>query len=168
MDANELADLHKISNPWLTITEERLFQRPPQRHPAYAEVLSEPECFNLLRSETFGRIAYGELDPPRIHVIPVNYAIRGRSIVFSTGAGAKLHAVLHGAAVSFEVDSRDVRTGLGWSVLVCGSAEVVSDPTVGLGLSPPPSADGADRTYVVEVSPCSISGRRLQTMALSP
>jgi hypothetical protein len=59
-------------------------------------------------------------------ILPVNYALDGHVIVIRTGPGTKLTAAQH-ANVAFEVDAVDEQRGTGWSVLVLGVAEMVTD-----------------------------------------
>ena len=61
-------------------------------------------------------------------IYPVNHAVDGRSIVFRTDPGTKLHGLLRSPAVCFEVDAADPSDGTGWSVLVKGRAVEVRDP----------------------------------------
>jgi nucleotide-binding universal stress UspA family protein/nitroimidazol reductase NimA-like FMN-containing flavoprotein (pyridoxamine 5'-phosphate oxidase superfamily) len=86
--------------------------------------LPAPECFRLLATQEVGRLATEAGDFPL--VIPVNHGMDGTSVVIRMHPGTTLAAVL-GANVSFEVDEIDRRTRSGWSVLVRGRAQVVSD-----------------------------------------
>ena len=47
--------------------------------------LATAACWDLLRSQTLGRLAVVMHDAPEI--FPVNYAVGEEAIVFSTGAG---------------------------------------------------------------------------------
>ena len=51
----------------------------------------------------------------------MNYVLDGDAIVFATGAGSKLSAVVRSPVV-FEVDDTDEATRSGWSVVVHGHA----------------------------------------------
>jgi len=65
-------------------------------------------------------------------ILPVNFILDrdtdGTSIVFSTGEGDKLDAVRKGRVITFEVDAVELAVQAGWSVLVMGRAEVITDP----------------------------------------
>jgi nitroimidazol reductase NimA-like FMN-containing flavoprotein (pyridoxamine 5'-phosphate oxidase superfamily) len=61
-------------------------------------------------------------------IIPVNYLLDEDTVVFRTDAGSKLHAAIRGAPVAFEVDGVDQDRQVGWSVVVRGRAEEVTDP----------------------------------------
>ena len=86
------------------------------------EELDEAECLRLLASTTVGRVGLVVQDRPI--VLPVNYAVDGRTLVFRTGEGT----VLNNAAlqmIAFEVDKIDDETHTGWSVLAQGVAQDV-------------------------------------------
>ncbi len=86
------------------------------------EELDEAECLQLLASTTVGRVGFVVEDRPI--VLPVNYAVDGRTVVFRTGEGT----VLNRAAlqmIAFEVDKIDDATHSGWSVLAQGVAQDV-------------------------------------------
>jgi uncharacterized protein len=126
------------------------------------EIMSPEECWTQLSRLPVGRIAFVNAGTPVI--LPVNYAVDGRSIVIRTAVGEKLHAASVGQPVAFEVDSWEDRHRSGWSVLVQGLAEEVEDaPTLerldGLGLAP--WADSVERDRWVRIRTEEISGRRL-------
>ena len=86
------------------------------------EELDEAECLRLLASTTVGRVGFVVEDRPI--VLPVNYAVDGRTVVFRTGEGTVLNkAALH--VIAFEVDKIDDATHSGWSVLAQGVAQDV-------------------------------------------
>lgn len=68
-----------------------------------AVTLIAHECWDALRSEEFGRLAYS-LDG-EVHIVPINYAVDGTRLVFRTAAGSKMKAVMEGGQVAFEIDS---------------------------------------------------------------
>ena len=61
-------------------------------------------------------------------VFPVNYGLDDNVVVFRTRPGTRLVAA-HQAHVAFHVDHHDEATRSGWSVLVQGMAEDVTDRT---------------------------------------
>jgi len=87
--------------------------------------LDEARCLTLLGECRVGRVAVLVSGVP--HVVPVNYAMFDGAIVFRSGTGTKLHAAIESQPVSFEVDRIDEATRTGWSVLVSGTATVVTD-----------------------------------------
>jgi uncharacterized protein len=60
-------------------------------------------------------------------IIPVNYLLDDDKVVIRTDAGSKLAAALRGAPVALEVDGVDETRQVGWSVVVRGRAEEVTD-----------------------------------------
>ena len=89
------------------------------------EVLDEHECFRLLRACHLGRVALSLGALPA--VFPVHYALLGRDPVFRTDAGAKLTAASAGNVVCIEIDDADPESHGGWSVMVTGPADVLTD-----------------------------------------
>ena len=91
------------------------------------ELLSEPECVELLRSKSVGRIALSASSLP--FVVPVRYVVDGGRILMRTGQGTRMAAATSDAVVAFEVDDFDAALDAGWSVMVQGLArEVHRDP----------------------------------------
>src|SRR5687767_14260754 len=64
--------------------------------------LTSDECWEMLRGEEFGRLAYRLVD--EVHITPINYAVDGGSLLFRTAEGNKLLAVVMGSEVAFEID----------------------------------------------------------------
>jgi len=125
------------------------------------QILPEEECHVLLAGGTLGRVGVTMGALPAI--FPVNYGMMDGAVVFYTGEGVKLRAALDGAVVAFEVDAVDTTTHSGWSVMIVGLAEDVTDPdelaAVGrLGLEP---WAGGERSHAVRIRPQFISGRRV-------
>ncbi|MGY1704804.1 pyridoxamine 5'-phosphate oxidase family protein [Geodermatophilus sp. SYSU D00697] len=82
------------------------------------------ECYRLLRTQQVGRLGVNAEHYPLI--FPVNYGMDHDTIVIRTSPGTKLAAADH-ANVTFEVDAIDPVHRSGWSVLVRGLAEEVTD-----------------------------------------
>ena len=90
------------------------------------EVVSEltsEQCWEMLREEEFGRLAYRLVD--EIHITPINYAIESGSVLFRTAEGNKLLAVVMGADVAFEIDRYDEDSAR--SVVVRGTARLLPE-----------------------------------------
>lgn len=100
-----------------------MFDAPTDR--GGLEVLTLEESYELLRSVPVGRVAFVEGGEPAI--LPVNHQVDGRSIVFRSGYGSKLDAAWNEVPAAFEVDGWDDGERTGWSVLVRGTAEMVTD-----------------------------------------
>ncbi|PRI10416.1 pyridoxamine 5'-phosphate oxidase family protein [Leucobacter massiliensis] len=85
------------------------------------EVLSEQECWERLKTQAVGRLVtrVGEV----IDIVPINYVVDGRSIVFRTAAGSKLVELTINSSVLFEVD--EIGEDAAWSVVVRGNARAL-------------------------------------------
>jgi nitroimidazol reductase NimA-like FMN-containing flavoprotein (pyridoxamine 5'-phosphate oxidase superfamily) len=126
------------------------------------ETLDRAACIELLAHHRFvGRLAV--VIDGRPIILPVNYLFDHDSVVFCTASGTKLNAVVGDADVAFEVDDSSPLHHSGWSVLVRGHAEVITDPgeLARLRNGPlRPWAKGA-RANWVRISLDEISGRRI-------
>lgn len=124
--------------------------------------LNRAECIELLRSELrLGRIGYVVDGLPMI--VPVNFAVDGESVVFVTAAGSKLSWLSTHTRVAFQVDHGRPLDESGWSVLVHGTAQEVTDPAE-LELlrgGPLHSWAVAAGEHYVRVTIAEVSGRRL-------
>jgi nitroimidazol reductase NimA-like FMN-containing flavoprotein (pyridoxamine 5'-phosphate oxidase superfamily) len=118
--------------------------------------LGRDECLALLSAHSVGRIAVTGVDGLPF-VVPVNYRLRGDSVVFRTDRGTKLDA-LGRHPVAFQIDEIDPIAQTGWSVLVQGVAHespphelapVHVEPWVG------------PKHHWIQVVPRFISGRRI-------
>ncbi len=89
------------------------------------EILSDEQCLARLRSSTVGRVGFVDAGSPSI--LPVNYAMDGRAIVFRSAPGSKLSAGMMQRPVAFEIDAWNAVDHLGWSVLAKGIADEVLD-----------------------------------------
>jgi uncharacterized protein len=124
------------------------------------ETIDRADCLHLLRAHGLGRLAITLRDQPMI--FPVNYAMDGDRVVFRTDRGTKLHAAV-GHAVAFEIDGFDRLYHEGWSVVVIGIAQEVTDgaeiarlATLPLG----PWAPG-EHAHWVRIRTGAITGRRI-------
>ena len=125
-------------------------------------ILDPAECLDLLMAGGVGRVGFAAADG--IMMLPVNFAVAGKSIIFRTAPDTLL-AVYANAQVSFEVDHMDDELREGWSVLVHGHAHKIADEREVRRLEAAtrlvPWAGGA-RDVVVRITPILISGRRVQ------
>ena len=130
------------------------------------EVIDREECVALLHADVIGRL--GLLSHGAPMVVPVNYAMDGDAVVFRTATGSKLAAAGR-ADACFEIDGFDRDARSGWSVLVTGRLEEITETQAGvlerlrtLGVSP--WAEG-DRNHVMRLAPSRITGRRVEGRA---
>jgi nitroimidazol reductase NimA-like FMN-containing flavoprotein (pyridoxamine 5'-phosphate oxidase superfamily) len=123
------------------------------------EELTPTECFRLLGTQVVGRVAVAEPGAAPL-VVPVNFVLRERRIIFRTAYGTTFRAAVLGERpVSFQVDEIDLDREVGWSVLVQGRASEV-DGWEASGLQLQAWAPGP-KPHVVEVLCDQVSGRRL-------
>ncbi|WP_108933489.1 helix-turn-helix domain-containing protein [Streptomyces ardesiacus] len=129
--------------------------------------LSEQECWQRLGTHGIGRISYtagpGRQAPV---VVPVNFLVDGRSIVYRTDP-AGVAGIRAGEAVAFEADHVDELTGTGWSVLLAGTAEHPADRDALEALARRRAAGpwaGGKRDLWVRVLPHRVSGRVIQSL----
>jgi nitroimidazol reductase NimA-like FMN-containing flavoprotein (pyridoxamine 5'-phosphate oxidase superfamily) len=130
------------------------------------EELDEDQCLSLISGGGIGRIAYASRFGPA--VLPVNYALQDGAVVFRTAAHGPLDEDLRtGIAnadykVAFEIDSIDMATRRGWSVLIQGPAHHITgsgeDAVREAGVEP--WAPGP-RELFVRIVPSRITGRRV-------
>ncbi|MET8317476.1 pyridoxamine 5'-phosphate oxidase family protein [Rhodococcus erythropolis] len=89
------------------------------------EVLTEPQCWELLAQQQLGRLVVGQSG--RVDIFPVNYVCDDHHLYFRTAEGTKLVELTLDDQVLFEVDHID--TDSGWSVVVRGTAQVLTSFT---------------------------------------
>ena len=123
------------------------------------DVLSRPECDELLRTHTFGRVVTKIGDT--ISVLPVYFRMNGIHVVFRTDPGTKLAGAVMRSRVTFEIDDE----AEGWSVMLVGQAEEVRDEAERDAILATLSGGWpeGERERVVRIRPDRITGRRLES-----
>lgn len=118
--------------------------------------LTTEECWELLENESFGRVAYRLVD--EVHLVPLDYAVKGRMVYIRTGAGNRLLAAELDADVALEIDWRG--EGAAWSVVARGRLrrlEPSEHPDVELPVRPWVTTAPYE---VVELNATYVEGRR--------
>jgi len=126
--------------------------------------LTVRQCVELLGQHNLGRLAFLAKVGVMPLIIPVNYVVDEDTLIFRSDPGSKLSAAILGAPVAFEVDGGyDEKNQTGWSVVVHGHAEEVTDPTELARLEQLPLAPWAPgaKAHYVRVRPGQINGRRI-------
>lgn len=126
--------------------------------------LPHDDCVRLLADCELGRLAV--IVEGRPEIFPVNhvYEPERTSIAFATMAGTKLHGALDWPWVAYEVDGVDDDNRAGWSVLVVGHVEEITDAAeidrldAQRGLALWASGEGARWLRII---PNKITGRRV-------
>ncbi len=142
-------------------------QRGAAKNPVL-QTLTTAECMAHIAAGGIGRFLFD--DPGRGPVaIPVNYKMDGDDVIFRTsgtsgvGAEMQVNATL-AEKVSFDVDHLDEDLGEGWSVLLSGTAGIVTDRAE---LEHVRTLDivpwaGGDRDVYVRLTATEITGRRIR------
>jgi nitroimidazol reductase NimA-like FMN-containing flavoprotein (pyridoxamine 5'-phosphate oxidase superfamily) len=127
--------------------------------------LTLEECWDLLRAQQLGRLAFHLAE--QVHITPVNYAVDGETLLFRTGEGSKLLAVLMNDDVAFEIDEHN--ESWAWSVVLRGRAELLDEHTAHRADEVPLHTWISTPKYnVVRITPTEISGRRFVLDRLAP
>ena len=119
------------------------------------------DCEARLAASTLGRL--GVIVDGRPQIFPVNhvYDARTRSVAFPTNDRTKLHAALGWPWVAFEVDAVEPDGTSGWSVLVLGRAEEITDADEVARLAAQRSARwaGGPTARWIRIVPTNTTGR---------
>ncbi len=133
--------------------------------------LTREECLRLLASQHLGRLVVSTTGGPPV-IRPVNYVFdtRSQSIVFRSAPGLKLQALRHAFDAAFEVDGIDARTQTGWSVIVRGVTDEITDQAEvrrlgNLGFEP--WAPGS-KPHWVRIRAWTVSGRQILARPATP
>lgn len=123
--------------------------------------LAAPECWARITPRGVGRLVLSTAEGPQ--ALPVNYRVLDGTLLYRTSARSPLARVV-GERVAFQVGRTDEVGGLGWSVLVTGRAEQVTDPQALEWMSrhadPRPWVGGQRDTWI-RIKPRTITGRRI-------
>jgi nitroimidazol reductase NimA-like FMN-containing flavoprotein (pyridoxamine 5'-phosphate oxidase superfamily) len=124
--------------------------------------LSRDECVRLLSAGIAGRVAV--TTPTGPHILPVNYAATGESILLRTTPYSLLGTYGRDTMLAFEIDQFDYEAERGWSVMVRGRADIVDDADeleeINRTWPPQPWATG-QRNLVIRIPWTEVSGRQL-------
>jgi nitroimidazol reductase NimA-like FMN-containing flavoprotein (pyridoxamine 5'-phosphate oxidase superfamily) len=122
-------------------------------------VMTPDECWDMLRANEFGRLAYhlaGE-----VHLTPINYAVDHDTLLFRTAEGSKLLGVEMNPDVAFEIDEFDEHHAR--SVVLRGVARHLGEDEEHRAENVPLRPWVPTLKYdVVEIRPTEISGRQFE------
>ena len=128
---------------------------------AGVRTLDRVECLDLLPAKRVGRLAYVTDDGPRI--VPLNYTTTPDSVVVRTLAYGEVARSALDQRVAFQIDDIDEFRETGWSVLVVGTAKLVSVEELKQILyrgAPEPWA-GGPRTLFLRIPMTTVTGRQV-------
>jgi nitroimidazol reductase NimA-like FMN-containing flavoprotein (pyridoxamine 5'-phosphate oxidase superfamily) len=127
--------------------------------------LTRERCLELLAGHELGRVVICTPLTQTAVIRPVNYTFDAysQSVVFRTSSGSKFYALAHSARAWFEVDYLDPVTRSGWSVIVGGMTEEITQATEvarlnGLGLE---SWMPGDPEHWFQIRARTVSGRAI-------
>jgi nitroimidazol reductase NimA-like FMN-containing flavoprotein (pyridoxamine 5'-phosphate oxidase superfamily) len=125
--------------------------------------LSRAQALRLLGSVALGRIVFTQRAMPAIR--PVNHVLDAGHIIIRSHSGTAVVSeadTARGVVVAYEADDIDPVTHLGWSVVVTGTAHLVTDPgeMVRYQHLITPWVDG-EMDQVIRIRPAIITGFRL-------
>ncbi|WP_439681283.1 pyridoxamine 5'-phosphate oxidase family protein [Embleya sp. MST-111070] len=124
--------------------------------------MTEEECRARLFLHDVGRVAPAMTQDP--FVLPVDYVMDGADVIYRSAAGSRPANLV--GPVAFEVDDLIRIARLGWSVLVIGDTERVTDPveTARLTRDARTWSDGVPDVWT-RIRPRDVTGRRLRPHA---
>ena len=123
--------------------------------------LGEAEALELLAGVPLGRVVFSEQALPAIR--PVNHIVDDGHVVFLAHDGAAiLSPASERGVVAYEADELDPSRHTGWSVIVTGTARLVSDSAdlsrYRTRLTPWIDSEAA---YIIRIRPEIVTGYRL-------
>lgn len=127
--------------------------------------LPREDCLRLLAGHRFGRLAVDMGDGTPV-IRPVNYHFdpHSQSVVFRTAPGSKLYALIRASNAAFEIDEIDVASHTGWSVIIQGVTDEITDPREVRRLNElgPESWAPGHKGHWVRIRAWTVSGRRIK------
>jgi nitroimidazol reductase NimA-like FMN-containing flavoprotein (pyridoxamine 5'-phosphate oxidase superfamily) len=132
--------------------------------------LRRDECLRLLNATTVGRVVVVRPVEDMPVIRPVNYVFdeASQSVVFRCIPGTKFASLMRASRAWFEIDDIDTERRTGWSVIVEGVTEVVTQPaevrrldTIGVDTW----IAGEDAEWV-RIRARVVSGRRVRAAAV--
>lgn len=130
--------------------------------------LSPARCMELIGPGGVGRIGFVSRGGAAPTVLPVNYLVHDNDLVFRTTDHGVIAGHLPGD-VAFEVDRVDGAMSEGWSVLVTGRAEPVTDEAESASLrtsAPVRPWAGGEHDLFVRVVAYEVSGRHVSGQSM--
>ncbi len=133
--------------------------------------LPREECEELLRGSTVGRL--GVVVDGKPEIFPVCHIFQDGCVLFPTNMGTKMHAALSWPYVCFEADAIEadevaVEGMRGWSVMVTGRAEEVTETAEidrAAALRTVPWRTSSSLRWV-RIVPSTITGRRIDAIEM--
>lgn len=94
---------------------------------AHLSTLDAEECMSRLASVPFGRVVFTHRALPAIR--PVNHIVDRGQVIIRTNLGTAIgSAAGRGTVLAYEADAIDAATRTGWTVVVTGVAQLITEP----------------------------------------
>ncbi|MFC5999612.1 pyridoxamine 5'-phosphate oxidase family protein [Quadrisphaera sp. GCM10027208] len=124
------------------------------------ERLTPVEARALLGTVSIGRVVFADRGLPA--VLPVTFLLEGDAVFFRTAEGSRLARAGDDEVLTFQADMLSPASRTGWSVVVTGNAEVVTDPSTRSAMMArlEPWVPGI-RDVVVRIPLTVVQGRRI-------
>lgn len=125
--------------------------------------LSRETCEEMIAGASVGRL--GVMVAGKPEVFPIVHVFLDGEIFFPTNDGTKIHAALEWPWVGFEVDGLEAENESGWSVMVSGRAEEITDPATierAVAMRDSPWRKGPNVRWI-RITPTEITGRRIES-----
>lgn len=119
--------------------------------------LDDKMCWSMLQANSLGRLAVSADDD--VDIFPINYFADGSTLLFRTAPGTKLASLSANSRVAVEIDGT---TGVeAWSVVVKGTAHVLTDPADVSEADEAPLNPWAptEKKHYVRIIPTAVTGR---------
>ena len=118
--------------------------------------LPEEECWELLRKQEFGRLAFHLVG--EVHIVPINYVVDARRLFFRSAEGSKLLGITMNEDVAFEIDEIDEEAAR--SVVLRGRARQLKGHEADRAEQLPlrPWVPGAKHN-MISIEPTEVTGR---------
>ena len=132
-------------------------EKEAQKHRPPVTELTAEQCWEHLYSARFGRIA--TMDGDEIEITPINLVAHDEKIYFRTAQGTKLLHLILNEHVAVQADH--AQGGEAWSVVVRGTARLLTDPEETRRVDELPLRPWLETTKLeyVEVTPVKVTGR---------
>jgi uncharacterized protein len=124
------------------------------------DVLGRQECLRLLSNQAICRVVFSSDGIPL--ALPVNSVVHEGDVFFCSAPGGKLETAILHSVMTVEADHWNPIDHTGWSVIVTGRSEMVTDGGLALTIRSKLEAWApGPHDHVVRVRSTYVSGRRL-------
>jgi uncharacterized protein len=124
------------------------------------DILERHECLQLLSDQAICRVVFNSDGIPL--AFPVNSVVHDGDVFFCSAPGGKLEKAISHSVMTVEADHWNPMDHTGWSVIVTGRSEMVTDGGLARAIQNKLEAWApGPHDHVVRVRSTYVSGRRL-------